>query len=321
MKKINLFVLLLSISLFFSCENEKYSDDLQDETANAVVDDEEAPKRSCGSALKKEIQLRENPGMAKVLADLEIESQKTAYTDFNTPEKAKTIKVVVHVLYNKKDQNISDSQIKSQLTVLNKDYAGNNSDLSKTPREFKGKIGKSGIRFKLAKTIRKKTKVKKWGFNDKMKFHSKGGSPAYKPKKFLNIWVCNLEKNTLGFATFPGGKANIDGVVIGYKQFGTWGTAKHPYNKGRTTTHEVGHWLNLNHIWGDGGCNKDDRVSDTPKSNKPHYGSPTHPKKRCGSNDMFMNFMDYVDDRVMVMFTKGQTARMRATLKGPRSSY
>ena len=93
-----------------------------------------------------------------------------------------------------------------------------------------------------------------WGTNDAMKFASNGGVDVITPETHLNIWVCNLGMGVLGYAQFPGGPSVTDGVVIGYKYFGTIGNLTAPFNKGRTTTHEVGHWLNLRHIWGDGPC-------------------------------------------------------------------
>ncbi|MBU3677068.1 MAG: T9SS type A sorting domain-containing protein, partial [Chitinophagaceae bacterium] len=121
----------------------------------------------------------------------------------------------------------------------------------------------------------------------------------------------------LGYAQFPGGASATDGVVINYTATGNIGTAAAPYNKGRTATHEVGHWLNLYHIWGDDGtgCNGSDLVGDTPNQGGPNYGCPTFPKLSCtnGPNgDMHMNYMDYTDDACMYMFTTGQKARVDA---------
>ena len=87
-----------------------------------------------------------------------------------------------------------------------------------------------------------------------------------------------------------------------------------PFDKGRTTTHEVGHYLNLRHIWGDGRCNRDDFVSDTPTSDAPNYGCPSFPTTNCRSTDMTMNYMDYTNDACMNMFSVGQKTRMRGVL-------
>jgi hypothetical protein len=137
--------------------------------------------------------------------------------------------------------------------------------------------------------------------------------------------VCNLSDDLLGYAQFPGGPVRTDGVVILYSAFGTLGAAASPFNLGRTATHEVGHWLNLRHIWADTlGCGGTDHVQDTPNAKGPNYGKPKFPHITCNngpSGDMFINYMDYVDDDSMFMFTLGQVTRMNATLAGPRASF
>jgi hypothetical protein len=136
--------------------------------------------------------------------------------------------------------------------------------------------------------------------------------------------VCALGGGLLGYAQFPGGPKSTDGVVINYRAFGTMGTAQSPFNKGRTATHEVGHYFNLRHIWGDTeDCSGSDFVADTPNCAGPNFGKPAFPKVSCNngpSGDMFMNYMDYVDDAAMFMFTPQQVARMRTALDGPRRS-
>ena len=131
------------------------------------------------------------------------------------------------------------------------------------------------------------------------------------PSSYLNIWVCNLGSGLLGYAQFPGGNPATDGVVCDYAYFGTIGTATFPFDEGRTCTHEVGHYLNLRHIWGDGGCSVDDFVSDTPTSDGPNYGCALG-HVSCGSTDMVQNYMDYSDDGCMNLYTAGQAARMNA---------
>ncbi len=160
-----------------------------------------------------------------------------------------------------------------------------------------------------------------------MKFTESGGKDAWPRDSYLNVWVCNYP-SLLGFASFPGEPAEIDGVVINYTAFGDTGTASPPFNKGRTATHEIGHWLNLRHIWGDDQtrpdtCSGTDLVDDTPNQAVDNFGTPTFPHITCNNGpdgDMFMNYMDYVDDVAMFMFTTGQVARMRAALDGPRAS-
>ena len=247
--------------------------------------------------------------------------------------KVLTIPVVVHVVYNTADENISDAQIKSQIAALNRDFSASNQDKGKTPAPWQGLVSNTKIQFALAKKdpkgkattgiTRTKTKVTSFGTDDAVKRKATGGVPAWPTGKYLNLWVCSLGGGLLGYAQFPGGAAATDGVVILNTAFGTKGTATAPFNLGRTAVHEVGHWLNLNHIWGDtSDCTGTDHVGDTPGAQLPNYGKPAFPHVSCNNGpngDMFVNYMDYVDDDTMVMFTAGQVARMQATLAGPRS--
>ncbi len=244
------------------------------------------------------------------------------------------IPVVVHVVHKRGVQNIAKSQINSQIKVLNRDFRGTNPDVGEVPGVWTGLIGDSKVQFALARKDPKgkptsgitRTETNRDAFSavgDPVKKRSTGGAPAWPTDRYLNIWVCNLADGLLGYAQFPGGPARTDGVVILYSAFGTQGAARSPFDKGRTATHEIGHWLNLRHIWADTmGCGGSDHVADTPNAAGPNYGKPTFPSISCNngpSGDMFMNYMDYVDDAAMVMFTDGQVARMNAALQGPRS--
>jgi hypothetical protein len=243
-----------------------------------------------------------------------------------------TVPVVVHVLYKTPRENISNSQIKSQIAVLNRDFRAKNPDKSKVPDVWKGLVGDANIGFALATKdpsgkqtsgiIRTETKKASFEPNDSMKTKAGGGVPPWPAARYLNIWVCSLGQQLLGYAQFPGGPSKTDGVVILNEAFGTSGTAAPPFNLGRTTTHEVGHWLNLRHIWADTiDCSGSDFVADTPNSKGPNYGKPKFPHMSCNNapnGDMFMNYMDYVDDEAMILFTPGQVMRMNATLAGPR---
>jgi hypothetical protein len=234
-----------------------------------------------------------------------------------------TIPVVVHVVYNTSAQNVSDAQIQSQLNVLNQDFRKLNSDVNLVPSTFTSLVADAEINFCLANRdpngnattgiVRVQTSQTSFSTNDGVKYASSGGSNAWPANQYLNLWVCNMSGGILGYAQFPGGAAATDGVVIGYTCFGTTGTAQAPFNKGRTATHEVGHWLNLRHIWGDATCGSD-LVSDTPVHNTSNYGCPSHPRSNsCGTSaEMFMNYMDYVDDACMQMFSNGQKSRMQA---------
>ncbi|MBL7926158.1 MAG: T9SS type A sorting domain-containing protein [Bacteroidia bacterium] len=245
-----------------------------------------------------------------------------------------TIPVVIHVIYATNAQNVQDLQIESQVEVLNEDYAGLNLDAILIPQPFKQfKSGDVGIRFCLASVdpqnnpttgiTRTFTQVNSFALNDEMKYATTGGHDAWPTDKYLNIWVCNLDGNVLGYAQYPGGPPETDGVVIYYKAFGKNGTAAKPYNKGRTATHEVGHWLNLQHIWGDDGnaCNGSDEVADTPNQANSSSGCPVFPSISCNNGphgDMYVNYMDYTNDSCMFMFTQGQKERMQTAIENYR---
>src|SRR6185436_7884242 len=164
------------------------------------------------------------------------------------------IPVVVHVVFNTAAENISDAQVKSQIAVLNKDFRATNTDKSKVPAVWKGLVTDAGIEFALATKdpkgnpstgiTRTKTAQTSFSQNDGVKSAATGGVAAWPTGKFLNIWVCTLSNSLLGYAQFPGGPAATDGVVILNTGFGTVGTAAAPFNKGRSATHEIGHWLN-----------------------------------------------------------------------------
>jgi hypothetical protein len=245
------------------------------------------------------------------------------------------IPVVVHVVYHTLTENISIDQVASQIDVLNEDFSKRNPDVNSVPSVWRDAVGDARIVFKLADRdpdgavtsgiTRTSTLVAAFGDDDAVKSAASGGADAWPADRYLNVWVCHLE-DILGYAQFPGGPAHTDGVVIDYRAFGASGTAESPFNLGRTATHEVGHWLNLFHIWGDDGmgCAGTDQVDDTPNQAGPNTGNPSFPHVTCGNGpdgDMFVNFMDYVDDRCMVMFTVGQVERMHAALDEVRSSF
>jgi hypothetical protein len=230
------------------------------------------------------------------------------------------IPVVVHVVWNETEQNISDEQIQSQLVVLNQDFRKGNADIVTIPEPFLGLAEDAQIEFRLATRDPSgnpsvgitRTRTDKTIFtsdDEAVKFDSLGGVNAWPANRYLNIWVCPCD--SLGYAQLPGGPKETDGVVVDYEAFGTTGTAAYPFHLGRTATHEVGHWLNLFHIWGEDGtgCSGTDLVDDTPLQDGPHYGTPTFPQVSCANGPyggLYVNFMDYVDDSAMVMFTRMQ---------------
>ena len=247
-----------------------------------------------------------------------------------------TIPVVVHIIYNNAQQNISDAQVISQLKVINEDFRRLNADAAFTPSAFLNAAADSRIMFCLAQVdprgrpkkgiIRKQTTKTSFTYDDAMKFSAAGGDDAWDARKYLNIWVCNMQGNSLGYATEPGSPLDKDGVVIQYNAFGNVGSLNPLFNKGRTATHEIGHWLGLKHIWGDDNCGND-YIDDTPTQESYNNNCPSFPHlSACSPNangDMFMNFMDYTNDACMNMFTNGQKSTMRGlfAVNGYRNSF
>jgi Pregnancy-associated plasma protein-A len=282
-------------------------------------------RRTCATMGMHMLLLEQYPGFRTRQQRLEGETARRRALGFTAAElKLAKIKVVVNVVYKDPTQNVSDVQIKSQIKALNLDFRAKNSDKKKTPAVWNGLVADSQIEFELYKVTRTQTNQSSFGADDNVKRASGGGVPPLNPDRYLNLWVCPLGGGLLGYAQFPGGPKSTDGVVINYSAFGTIGTAQSPFNKGRTATHEIGHYFNLRHIWGDTeDCSGSDMAADTPNCAGPNYGKPTFPKVSCNNGpngDMFVNYMDYVDDAAMFMFTPQQMARMRATLDGPRRS-
>ena len=313
----------------------RVSPDTKAETTPAIT------RRACGTMEVLAAQLAADPAQAQRMAAIETHTQRMLANPSLQRTTAGTIviPVVVHVLYNTAAQNISDAQVQSQIDVLNEDYRKLNADVVNTPSIYAGLAADVNVQFVLAKRdpsgaattgiIHKQTKTASWSTNDAVKNSKRGGDNPWDATKYLNLWACNLGQGLLGYAQFPGGSASTDGVVMLYSAFGS--RAKYPagtytttYDMGRTGTHEVGHWLNLRHIWGDdnGACTGSDLVADTPNQGAENYGCPAFPHVSCAnSGDMSMNYMDYTDDRCMYMFSTGQSTRMNAVFAagGPRA--
>jgi hypothetical protein len=306
-----------AILMLFSCQN-----DATDSTTPATS---AVTHRLCASQDVLEAQLAADPTLAIRMNQIEAFTQKRiSSSNFRLVNGKIVIPVVVNVLYRTATENISDAQIQSQIDVLNKDYTATNSDFGSVPAEWSAIAANIGITFELAGINRKATTKTSWGTKDAMKKTKQGGLDPTTPTTTLNLWACTIGGGILGYAQFPGGVSATDGVVIDSKYFGLSSAASYPYNLGRTATHEVGHWMNLRHIWGDASCG-DDLVADTPVAKTSNFGVPTYPYvSTClpAHNEMTMNYMDYTDDRGMYMFTNGQKARMAAIFVsgGPRAA-
>ena len=250
------------------------------------------------------------------------------------------IPVVVHVVWNTAAENISDAQIASQIDVLNEDFRRLNADAASTPAAFVAVAADARLEFALAVRgpgctpttgiTRHNTTVTGWTYpGNGMKSAATGGADPWDSSQYLNIWIVHYTDDTLGFGTFPGGAAAVDGLVLDYQATGRVGTLTAGADLGRTATHEIGHWLDLHHIWGDDGsaCTGSDLVADTPNQAGSSPFSSTScrvfPSITCSNapnGDMFMNYMDYSGDQCMNIFTAGQVVRMDAALHTARSS-
>ena len=292
-------------------------------------------RRTCAQQVVHELLVETDPGYRARRLKVEDDVRKLINSGaaMRTVAKLITIPVVVHVVYRTAAENVSDAQVNSQIKQLNLDYRAKNTDIKNVPAPWKSLIVDANIEFALAtkdpsgKTsngiTRTKTTVSEWGPDDAVKSAKKGGADAWSRDSYLNLWVCSLGQGLLGYAQFPGGAAKTDGVVILNTAFGTTGSVAAPFNKGRTATHEIGHYFNLRHIWGDTpDCAGSDMVPDTPNCAGPNTGMPPWPTITCNNGpngDMFVNYMDYTDDAGMFMFTTQQVLRMRTSLETERS--
>lgn len=303
-------------------------------------------QRTCGTMENLQEMTAKDPAMIKNME--EIEKFTADWVKQHALQKSAktaaiiTIPVIIHIIHNGEaigsGANISYNQAMSQIIALNEDFRLLNEDSLQPSHPFWPYTADTQIQFCLAQ--RTPSGASTTGIE-----RINGGQASWtkaqiestlKPStiwnrdKYLNLWSLNFggaDAGLLGYAQFPGGNASTDGVVIRYTAFGYVDNVVAPYNNGRTGVHEVGHWLNLRHIWGDNQPNcGDDLVGDTKPADAPNFncpGFPKDPNNTCGGDgngEMYMNYMDYVDDNCMVMFTFGQASRMQAILNGTRSS-
>jgi len=321
MKKLKIFGFILAMLGFASCQKTE-------DISSIKPTESEVSTRKCVSMEVLQKELHENPELQSKMDEIErnLETNQNLMKIGRLVNGVYEIPVWVNVLYRTTAENVSQTQIQSQIDVLNEDFGGTNVDNTLVPSTFSAlKAGNCNIRFVLQGVTRKSTTKTSWRTDNSMKVASKGGIAPTQPTIYMNLWVCTLANGILGYAQFPGGASSTDGVVITGTAFGRTGTAAAPFNKGRTATHEVGHWLNLRHIWGDATCGSD-LVTDTPTHNTANYGCPAagHRSTCTGTPiEMTMNYMDYTDDACMYMFSLGQKSRMLATFAsgGGRTSF
>ncbi|MFK7924191.1 MAG: M43 family zinc metalloprotease [Bacteroidia bacterium] len=295
----------------------------------------------CGTVYMDSLRHANNPLLPSA-EDFErwIEPRVRAMAASSQQREVLTIPVIVHVVHDNEPvgigRNISQAQVQSQIDVLNEDFR----KAFGTPGHNTNPVGADvEIEFCLA-TIDTNGNVLAEPGIDRINRQDFGNWPTlpwslnnvetfvmpftiWNTADYMNIYVVELSGNNLGFAQFPDADsiqgvpndccANTDGVTINYTNFGRTGNVQSPYDQGRTTTHEVGHWLGLLHIWGDGDCSDDDYCDDTPNADSENYGCPTNPVS-CGSTNMFENYMDYTDDDCMNIFTSCQALRMRTVM-------
>ncbi|MDB5207256.1 MAG: zinc metalloprotease [Flavisolibacter sp.] len=328
MRKLSL-SLLSSILLLASCQKS-------DKLITPITEDETTaePARKCASQEVLEEQLKTDPQRARNLDELERKTELFKGRDQSIYRGAGKlyIPVVVNVVLPNASQ-VTNAQIQSQLDALNKDYNKTNSELASSSVYLASysyaNVANCQIEFYIQDAVndinRKNSSVATFGSNDAVKKTASGGLNPESATTKMNIWVCDLSSGLLGYAQFPGGSSATDGVVIDYQAFGT--SASYPmyaqFNKGRTATHEIGHWFNLRHIWGDARCGND-LVGDTPQHDASNGGCPstTHASRCTGKPlEQWMNYMDYTDDACMYMFSAGQKTRMDAAIDAARASY
>ncbi len=249
-----------------------------------------------------------------------------------------TIPVVFHVVLSRQSQvQVTDAQIQAQLDTLNRDYAGlNHRSDSRIQPAFLNIYGESGIQFCMAQRtpndetatgIHRDTTTRSsfvYTTSD-VKHSTTGGTDAWDPDRYFNIWICDLSNDILGYATFPDdGIPDEQGVVIDYASL-PGGNAT-GYNLGKTLTHETGHYFDLYHIWGDdnGSCNGSDGIADTPNQGNSttalHTGILTDNCTTASPGIMYQNYMDYTPDAALFMFTTLQVAHMQQVYANLRSS-
>ena len=313
---------------------------------------QEKPSRICASP-------KVNPTYEEAFQNMlqkheQFANNKKSLTVYNIP-------VIFHILHSGvavgSGRNISLAQVNSQIAILNQDFRKTNTDFSTTVTQtaFVNAAADCEINFCAAKVSPTGTLLAEPGV-DRINVSSKSWSAlpytlsyiestvkpgsSWDPTKYLNIWILEFggsDLGTLGYAQFPtvptgispitdlpgnGGAANTDGVVFDYQYVGNVGSATYPFNKGRTATHEIGHWLGLYHINGDSPCGND-YCSDTPTQSSLTGGCPSTTggtsNSGCSASPnppgkMYQNYMDYSDDRCMTMFTTNQKARMQAVM-------
>ncbi|MCC6252144.1 MAG: PKD domain-containing protein [Bacteroidia bacterium] len=280
----------------------------------------------CGSTEAQQELYQKHPELQQQQADFDAYVRDYINQNYNKTNRNQIIiPVVFHVIHDYGVENISDAQIIDQINILNRDYNKLNADTALALPEFKPIIANVGIEFRLAQIdpngnctngIDRIASPYTYLGNDQAKLN------PWDRRKYLNIWtVKKMRDGVAGYAYKPisvsGANFPIDGIIILHDYIGSIGTGN-PSGSSRALTHEIGHWLNLSHVWGDnnspGGACGDDGIQDTPVTK----GYTTCPAPTacsiCDPNirENYQNYMDY--SYCEVMFTEGQKQAMLAAL-------
>lgn len=320
MKKLFSFILL---SIYFLTFNQAIAQDHTEQCGTELFF-REAAKKDPSLVLKRNATEEQTAKFIQVQKRLRV-----------TAEQKRIIPVVFHIIHEGGPENISKAQIEDQIRILNEDYKRLNADTSATPAPFRPLGADCNIEFRLAKKdplgkctdgivrifSHRTNNANDTSNADEVKYLS-----VWDNSRYLNIWVVKsfapmTKGELLGYAQFPdGGKNSLDGIVVLSRYVGSIGTALDNTSRGRVATHEIGHWLNLRHTWGDAECGTD-LVEDTPPQEEASYGCPVFPQITCGGpdGDMFPNYMDYSHGKCQNIFTKGQKLRMDAVFVGFRA--
>ncbi len=312
---------------------------------------QDTPVQKCGHDHLMQIMEAQHPGFKEVVNRNYDDARNHVSQNRNDVYE---VGVVVHVVYKNADENISDARIENVIDRLNEDFRHTNANAVNIRPEFQGIVGDAGIQFNLESIVRVETttlfELDLFGgtLPDNVKQSSEGGSDAWDTDSYMNIWVCKIEGGALlGYAyppscapNWPAGatapSSELDGVVVHYEAFDVGATFSTQGTtvpiEGRTLTHEVGHYMGLRHIWGDGllaqlgipDCSEDDGLLDTPNQGVPSQFACDPTQNSCEEGtpdlpDMFENYMDYADETCMAAFTNDQMNVMRASLEGCRS--
>lgn len=217
---------------------------------------------------------------------------------------------------NNPDESCLKALAQTQIDILNADYSAMNSDVSLWASVSQNYPGVDPTNACIKFCLADQNHPAQSGIPDgqpAVTFTGVNGDNAPAWSGYINIFV----RPNLGYLGYSplGGTGNGDGVVIDANAFGSGAGCgqvdpEAPYDLGRTLTHELGHYLLLDHVWGEGGCNSDDNISDTPNQSDPNYGCPSSGTSSCGSVDLYMSYMDYTNDACMYMFSGGQASTM-----------